>query len=230
MSRPLPESIQWWLDTMLPNVIDSPKQREYLEDPVRLREGEAVDPCVQRFADYEFDPPEGKGVGRGRGVIVAPLAQELRKALADVDASGREALRRSVIDCLAIGYMTLAWYQAGRGEPPNPEPGVDPRELWERWTVRQGTARKAHKKAQLDELETMAWKMAEGQFAADLQKHGAYRLRDKGNIGQLGIFYGRAGMLLRLFQSTSEFDLEPHKSQREAAGLWPFERPSGAVA
>lgn len=207
-----------------------PKQREYLEDPARLREGEAVDPCVQRFADYEFEPPEGKGVGRGRGVIVTPLAEQLGKSLAGLDASGLEALRRSVIDCLAIGYMALAWYQAGRGEPPNPEPRGDPQELWERWTVRQGTARKAFKKAQLDELETMAWNMAKGQFFHDVTEQGAYKLRDKGNVGQLGIFYGRAGMLLRLFQSTTEFDLEPHKSQREATGLWPFERPGGAAA
>lgn len=63
MSRPFTESIQWWLDIMLEKTIEVPKQREYLEDPARLREGEAVDPCVQRFADYEFEPPRARGSG-----------------------------------------------------------------------------------------------------------------------------------------------------------------------
>lgn len=222
MGRPFAESVQWWLDLTLPK-IDAPERREYLEDPARLREGEAVDPCVQRLVDYELAPPEGKGVGRGRGVIVEPLAEEISKTFNGLDAAGVAALRRPIVDSLTIGYMMLALYQANHPEPPTPELGEAPRELWGRWAVRQGTARKAFKEAGLEELDNMAWPLAANTFVADLEEQDVYTLRYKGNIRQLGIFYGRAGMLLRLFQSTTAFDLEPHKSQAKASGLWPFE-------
>ena len=41
------------------------RHRDYTLDPTRLPEAEAVDECVARFADYEINPPPGKGRPKG---------------------------------------------------------------------------------------------------------------------------------------------------------------------
>jgi len=101
------------------------EQRQYLNAPERLREAEDAEPCVERFVDYEFDPPEGKGAGRGktRWPIAEPLAKSLSNQLEAMDEAEREWMRDTVTGSIAFGYVLLCWGQSMDDAIPPPAPG-----------------------------------------------------------------------------------------------------------
>jgi hypothetical protein len=231
MAMTFRDAVEGVREVIIEEFVGIEQEREYLNAPERLREAEEVEPCIERFVEYEFVPPEkGGAVGRGPGVYGDALAKALRKALPidQLDEAARNDLRESVLVSLASGYVAFAWWQSSNGEPPPPQPGVDPRQLWERWMLR--LASDALAKAIPWKGRESLFKIPEDTFVTSMKRQGVTKLRHVGKIGQLGNVYGKAGATLRLFQSTTEFDVEPHRSQQRAIADWPYERPGQAFA
>lgn len=227
MSEPFSKLVSIVRDeVVLAGAAEEDHQRQYLNAPERMREAEEAEPCVERFVDYEFDPPKGKGAGRGRSkwAMAEPLAKSLSKQLGQMDPAQREWMRDTVTGTIAFGYVAFCLGQS-EGNPPSPAPGGDPRQLWERWML--GLSSDALDTALTEGAKKAALQV--GHFENTMKKHGVYKLKTAPVIKMLSTLYGRAGLSLRLFQSTSDFDIEPHKSVVKALPNWPFER-SGAPA
>jgi hypothetical protein len=203
------------------------QQRKYLNAPERLKEAEEVEPLVERFVDLEFDPPEGKGAGRGKAQwpMAEPLAKSLTKQLEAMDETDREWMRDTVTVSIAFGYVLLCVGQSFHEDIPTPTLGGDPQQLWERWMLQLGTD--VLKKSLNENMIKHALEIA--HFENTMKKHDVYKLKTAPAIKLLSGTYGRAGLTLRLLQCTTEFDQEPHKKKVQELPNWPFE-PSKAPA
>ena len=217
------EAVDGLREIVISEFVGVEQERKYLTASERVDEAKEAEPCIQRFVEYEFTPPEGAPVGRGPGVYGDPLAKALRKALPieEMDEPARADLRESVVGSLAMGYLMLTWWQSSNGHPPPPEPGVNPGELWERWMLR--LASDALENAVTKKGVELLMKMPEDMFVRSMKRQGVTKVRHLAKVRQLGDVYGRAGATLRLFQSTAEFDVEPHRSQHKAIAHWPFD-------
>jgi len=196
----------------------------YVRDARRAEEAEAVDPCVQRFVEYEVDPPaDGRGVGRFAPASPAPLGQLLdRSTVEALDDESQAILRESVALGVAIGYVGLAALESD-AEGIDPRVDLDPEEAWTHWVARLDSP--ALDAANLDAGFQSAFRgRAADHFAAGLDAIGLLpRFRKRARIGQLAEWYGQAGMLLRLVQVGAPTVGDPDYF-REVADAWPFER------
>lgn len=129
---------------------------------------------------------------------------------------------------VAFGYVTFAYVTFSmlpEGQVPAPAPGQDPAQLWDRWMLR--IASDALEKSLGGNSETL-FAIGGGYLERTLDSHGIVQSGLRGAytraaVAQLSTFYARAGMTLRLLQSTTEFDVKPHGSQVKALPNWPFE-------
>jgi hypothetical protein len=203
---------------------DFADSREYLTAPERVKEAEEAEPCVERFVDYEFDPPEAtkKGAGRGkaRWPMADPIAKSLTNQLKEMDDAEREWMRDTITFSMAFPYVTGCVVLGPMEEWPDPTLGGDPGELWERWML-QLSSNYLSEHLTKPMIETaLGW----AHFENAMKKHGVYQLKTAPAIKLLSGTYGRAGLTLRLLQCTDKLDLEPHKKTVAELPNWPFER------
>jgi hypothetical protein len=221
---------------------------ERAADPARVAEAEAVAPVVERFADYEIEPPGGKGVGRAIKIaIIPPLGSVIgEKKIGRLDDDGLEELRQCIGAPLAWGYVALAsvpgvmWGE----QSVEPRPDADPSELWAAWVPqlfaglgpdndtglggRTGSGPldgvHAQDRSTFDRAMKAARSRATEEFNATLNQLGLMPGRLKRmRLKLIGPKYVDAGMLLRLAQSV---DLPGGDSQFGRSFVernWPFE-------
>src|SRR4051794_20082805 len=89
--------------------------RDFMLDSGRATEADAVEPCVDRFAQYELFPPEvGRGVGRCSPVGMTPaLGALLGKKARGLDDEQTEAVHDAIASGVAVGYIGVAGLEPG---------------------------------------------------------------------------------------------------------------------
>lgn len=221
-------------------------QQGRLSDPQRMQEAVAAAPCVDRFTEYELNPPGGKGVGRATGIaIIPPLGSLLAgKKVERLDDAERATLRGAIAAALAYGYLGLA--SADRvewgDETVEPQINLDPAELWRRWVPQLfaglggddevgGPARtgsgpldglNVHDDGELDRALREIRSRASERLVEALGRLGLMPKRLKRmRLKLVEAKYVDAGMVLRVVQGTSA------PQGPDAAGYtersWPFE-------
>jgi hypothetical protein len=203
------------------------ESKAFLEQPERRVEAEAVDPCVQRMADYEVDPPShGKGVGRfAPASMTPPLGQLLgkkRRALTDDQVVG---VREGILLALGAGFASVASIEADMGEKASCDVGADPKRLWDLWVVRLNS----------DALDSVGLAPDFQKFTRDAamvlftnrlrQLDLMPKVRKRMRYELVGMWYGQAGMILRLIQDGMlAGDLDESSDIWQVTNSWPFER------
>ena len=199
--------------------------RRYLADPARIEEAAAVTPCVDRVIEYELWPPtHGKGVGRyGPVSLSPPLGQLLGpKRINSLDADQFETLVASVTDALAIGYASMTGVESdGSGFTPTSD--VVASDVWKLWVVRLHSD-DLDRLGIPEDVQSGIRNMASAQLTGGLKTLKLLpRMRKRMRLGVLGQLYGKAGMMLRLVQSTFG-QIDPSEDLWQLTNQWPFER------
>jgi hypothetical protein len=206
-------------------MLSGDEPRDYLTDPHRDEEVLAVDPCAQRFAEYELDPPaNGKGVARWGPSLVPALALLAgKRRVAALDSDGREQALRAVLAALAFGYVGVTGLQPG-GAKLDPSLDIPPERLWQFWVTRLNAM-----VAEQVGIDTATRKVITAQaadvFQDELARTGLQpRIRKRMQFAALGQRYGEAGMVLRMVQMTKPAAGDPSAQVLEGVDRWPYER------
>lgn len=199
--------------------------RAYLLDPDRAREAEQVGRLVERFIDYELHPPTDRpGIGRyASHSMIPPFADLLgRKRVATLGSSQLSAAREAAAAAIANGYAGLM--------PPEAEPGsyVDGAplaldDLWTVWVVRLNGDDALTTAGLDDSFQNAIRHNAEAEFVTKLRQAGLFpKVRKRMRYGLLGQWYGKAGMLLRLYQRGGVKG-DPEVDLKAVLSTWPLE-------
>ena len=224
MGSAFPRAVEDVARELFAPVVNEPVVRDYLTDSARRTEAEAVDPCVERLADYEIEPPaHGKGVGRYAPKTLTPPIGSLigGKRIAALDDETRLRLRRAIVDATAVGYAGLIGVESD-GEGFKPSTDVDPKKIWCLWVVRLNS--EVLREVGIDkDFDSQMRGLAAERFVAELKAVGLFpKVRKRMRFNLVGQWYGQAGMLLRLIQSTqSEWD--DSSDFWQITNTWPFE-------
>lgn len=203
------------------------ESRAYLKTPERRAEAESVDPCVQWLADYELDAPaHGKGVGRYSPVTMTPPLAHLLKGKRDkLDNQEVMQLREGIARAVGCGYVPIASLEPDV-ESWDAETEPDAMQIWNLWVVRLNASETLEAIGLRDDVIKPTRDTPQAVFTARLIDLGLMpKLRKRMRYQLVGMWYGQAGMVLRLLQNGGlASDLDETSDVWQLTNTWPFER------
>jgi len=207
-------------------MLTDPIPLEYIAQPGREGEATAVEPCVDRLADYEIHVPKhGKGAGRyGPGSLTPPIGKLIgSKKIAGLDTAQEARLRSAIVHAVAVGYVGMTAMEAG-GENIGPRTNVDPAQMWAAWVVRL-VGDSLEMAGVPENVQSGIRNMAGGPFTEELRAMDLFpRVRKRMRFQLVGQWYGQAGMVLRLIQVTGMGLDEDSPDLLQLTNTWAFER------
>jgi hypothetical protein len=176
---------------------------DYLADAGRLREAEAVAPCVERFVYGELDPSRKLSASRTSLPGSPPsLAEKLGRKFSDASADTLAGLQSAVRRAIAVGYVFYGpveidnslTYAEGRA----------PEDVWDFWapSCREMLEETGMPKS----VAKIVRDTGSNVFISDLKTVGVTKFLGGSKLNQLGMVYAQAGVLLRMTQTSAITD------------------------
>lgn len=203
--------------------MDEPQVAAFVGSADRVTEAADVQPLVERFIDYEINPPSGgPGIGRyASRSFIPPLGELLGSkrvwALSPEESAGlRTAVERSV----AEGYVGMLGPESDATFDGRP---LQLEDLWNIWVVRLHGDDCLDRAGLPEESQDILRSNAEDQFVANLRGADLFpKARKRMRYRLLGRWYGHAGMVLRLFQSGG-IQGDPKDDVKRHLNNWPLQ-------